>query len=426
MDKFKGAIALESAQFIDSDFAEELLVEFQRLRDVGDFSQAAMKKCKVTALTKLYTDIKLDFIISDKIYNNAYFEIPDMDKNHPWFQQMFIAEKYGIGSGVTLQSIRDSGQKTKMAGVDLRTGRVKGWFKDVKVTIVIAHNFFTDKKWKTENIVGIFGHELGHAFTYFEYFGNITRTSTLIDQASRTVMDPGYSSEQKVKLLKEVERQLGTEELGLEKTVNLPGSKAKTKVQEVLITQDVFRNTRTESSTPFYDARNVEQLADQFCVIHGMGRWQAEALSTLYKSQYDSSTLNALSFFMIEIIKLTVFLAATVLNPILVLVYGFTFFPTAQWYDKPRDRIVFLKRQMIANLRSTDDKVLKAKLTADINAVDQMLEQYNKYPTIFDLYCNFLNPVGRRMFKEEKFRKQIEDAINNDLHVKAAELEMLK
>ena len=111
MDKFKGAIALESAQFIDSDFAEELLVEFQRLRDVGDFSQAAMKKCKVTALTKLYTDIKLDFIISDKIYNNAYFEIPDMDKNHPWFQQMFIAEKYGIGSGVTLQSIRDSSQK---------------------------------------------------------------------------------------------------------------------------------------------------------------------------------------------------------------------------------------------------------------------------------------------------------------------------
>ena len=57
MDKFKGAIALESAQFIDSDFAEELLVEFQRLRDVGDFSKAAMKKCKVTALTKLYTDI---------------------------------------------------------------------------------------------------------------------------------------------------------------------------------------------------------------------------------------------------------------------------------------------------------------------------------------------------------------------------------
>lgn len=426
MDKFKGAIALESAQFIDSDFAEELLAEFQRLRDVGDFSQAAMKKCKVSAITKLYTDIKLEFIVSDKLIDNAYFEIPDMDKNHPWFKQMFLPANHGVGSGVTLQSIRESSQKVKTAGVDLRTGRVKGWFKEITVTVVLAHSFFTDKKWKTENIVGIFGHELGHAYTYFEYFGNIVRTSVLIDQASRTVMDPGYNSEQKLKLLKEVERQMGTEELHLEAAANLPSQKAKNKVQEVLITQDVLNDTRTESSTPFYDARNVEQLADQFCVIHGMGRWQAEALTTLYKGQYDSATLGAASFFVVEIIKLSVFLVASALNPILVLVYGFTFFPAAQWYDKPRDRILHLKRQLIANLRATNDKVLKVKLTNDINAVEQLLEQYNSYPTVFDLYCNYINPVGRRMYKEEKFRKQIEDTINNDLHVKAAELEMIK
>ena len=57
MDKFKGMVALESAQYQGADFGEELLLEIQRLRDIGDYGQVAMKKCKVSALTKLYTDI---------------------------------------------------------------------------------------------------------------------------------------------------------------------------------------------------------------------------------------------------------------------------------------------------------------------------------------------------------------------------------
>ena len=232
MDLFKGQLVFESAQFQSGDFAEELLIELQRLRDVGDYSQAAMKKCKVPALSKLYTDIDVEFIISDKIYNNAYFVLPSMDKNHPFFKQMGLNSGLNGGSAVTLQSIRENGGKVKEAGVDLATGRVKGFFKQVKVTIVMAHNFFTDKEWKTEHAVAIFLHELGHAFTYFEYFGNIVRRSTLIDQASKTVMDPGYNSETKVKLLKEVERQLGTEKLEPEKLINLPSDKAKAKVEE--------------------------------------------------------------------------------------------------------------------------------------------------------------------------------------------------
>ena len=89
MDLFKGQVAFESAQFQSGDFAEELLIEMQRLRDIGDFSQAAMKKCKVTALTKLYTDMDVEFVISDQIRSNAHFILPAMDKNHPFFRQLF-------------------------------------------------------------------------------------------------------------------------------------------------------------------------------------------------------------------------------------------------------------------------------------------------------------------------------------------------
>lgn len=425
MGLFKGALSLESAQFLDTDFAEELLNELQRLRDVGDFGQAAMKKCKVTAITKLYTDIKLQFVISDQISNNAYFVLPHMDKNHPFFKQMGFSSD-SASSSTTLQSIRESASKCKEAGVDLRTGRVKGFFKEIPVTIVMAHNFFTNKDWKTTDIVGIFAHELGHAFTYFEYFGNIVRRSTLVDQASKAVMDPSYNSEEKKKLLVEVEKQLGIEPITSDKFINLPSTKAKTNVEQVLITDDVFSNTRTESSTPFYDARNVEQLADQFCVIHGIGRWQTEALAKLYKKYRVPEAVSSLEFFIIEIVKLTLFLFVTYSNPLFVLIYGLTFVPASQIYDKPKERMIFIKRQMISHLKTTNDKFIKAKLTDDIRAVEELIDQMTKRSTIFELYCNYLNPVGRRMYKEEQFRKNIEVAINNDIFYKAAELEMMK
>jgi len=422
MDKFNGMVALESAQFQGDEFAEELLKEMQRLRDLGDFSQAAMKKCKVSALTKLYTDIDVQFVVSDKIHNNAYFIIPHLDKNHPFLKQMGM-EDWG-DSGVSLQSIRESTAKCKEAGVDLRSGRVKGYFKQVKITIVLAHNLFTDKKYKTEHICGIYAHELGHAFTYFEYFGNIIRRSILIDQAAKTVMDNTYNSESKVKLLQEVEKQLGTQNLQLEKTINLPSNKAKVRVEQVLITDDLFNHTRTESSTPYYDARNIEQLADQFCVIHGMGRWQAEALTVIYKHYRDPSVISATEFVIVELVKVTLFVLMSFLNPFLVLLYGLTFIPMPEWYDKPKQRIESLKRQMISILKNCKDPLVKEKLLADVQAMEQLLEEYNHRSGIFELYLNHLNPVGRRMYKEENFRKQIESYLNNDLFYKAAEFEV--
>lgn len=422
MDKFSGMVALESAQFQGAEFAEELLVEMQRLRDLGDYSQAAMKKCKVSALTRLYTDIDVQFVVSDKIHNNAYFIIPHLDKNHPFLKQMGM-EEWG-DSGVSLQSIRESSSKCKEAGVDLRTGRVKGYFKNVKITIVLAHNLFTDKKYKTEHLCGIYAHELGHAFTYFEYFGNIVRRSILIDQAAKTVMDEGYNSESKVKLLQEVEKQLGTQNLQLEKTINLPSNKAKVRIEQVLITDDLFNHTRTESSTPYYDARNIEQLADQFCVIHGMGKWQAEALTVIYKHYRDPSVISATEFVIVELVKVALFVLMSFLNPFLVLLYGLTFIPMPEWYDKPKQRIESLKRQMIGILKHCKDPLVKEKLVADLRAMEQLLEEYNHRSGLFDLYLNHLNPVGRRMYKEEIFRKQIESYLNNDLFLKAAEFEV--
>ena len=422
MDKFGGMVALESAQFQGVEFAEELLVEMQRLRDLGDFSQAATKKCKVSALTKLYTDIDVQFVVSDKIKNNAYFIIPHLDKNHPFLKQMGM-EEWG-DSGVSLQSIRESTAKCKEAGVDLRTGRVKGYFKNVKITIVLAHNLFTDKKYKTEHLCGIYAHELGHAYTYFEYFGNIIRRSILVDQAAKTVMDNTYNSESKVKLLQEVEKQLGTQSLQLEKTINLPANKAKVHVEQVLITDDLFNHTRTESSTPYYDARNIEQLADQFCVLHGMGRWQAEALTVIYKHYRDPSVVSAAEFVVVELIKVTLFVLMSFLNPFLVLLYGLTFIPMPEWYDKPKQRIEQLKRQMISILKFCKDPLVKEKLTADVQALEQLLEEYHQRSGLFDLYLNHLNPVGRRMYKEENFRKLIESYLNNDLFYKAAEFEV--
>lgn len=422
MDKFKGMVALESAQYQGVDFADELLAEMQRLRDIGDYSQAAMKKCKVSAITKLYTDIDVQFVVSDKISNNAYFIIPHLDKNHPFLKHMGM-EVWG-DSGVTLQSIRESVSKSKEAGVDLRTGRVKGYFKNVKITIVLAANLFTDRKYKTQSICGIYAHELGHAFTYFEYFGNIIRRSILVDQASKTVMDSSYNSESKVKLLQEVEKQLGTENLKLEKMINLPSDKAKLKVEQVLITDDLFNHTRTESSTPYYDARNVEQLADQFCVIHGMGLWQAEALTVIYKHYRDPSVISATEFVIIELIKVALFVAVSVMNPFLILLYGLTFIPMPEWYDKPKQRIESLKRQVISNIKLCKDPIVKQKLVEDAEQLEELLVKYNSRRGIFEVYLNHLNPVGRRMYKEENFRKMIEDYLNNDLFLKAAQFEV--
>lgn len=417
----RGNLNLESAYTQSGMLFEDLIEEIEALRRGGDYSQEAMKKCGVARAIKTYTGIDCDFIATEKIGYNAFFTFPLMDKNHPFLRQMGYD---GMGSSaVTLQSLRENSAKASKGWVNLKTGKVGGYFTQVRCSIHVGLVMLSTTKFSVAEVAAVILHELGHAFTYFEYFGNIVRKSWLVDQASQSAVgiEP---PEQKVKVIEEVERQLGIDSVDRTALINTPKQSRNQAVEAVLIAEDLM-NTRTESSTPYYDVRCVEQLADQFVAIHGGSVAQASALSKLFKEKGHIETLSAPEYMAIELLKMVMFSITACLFPVLTILYVFSILPNPKLYDDPKQRIIYLKRHCINALKNCRSDVMKKSLIEDIAAIEALENQLTERNTVFDMLANNLTVVGRKLYKQESFQKKVEEALHNDLYTRAAQFEGL-
>ena len=418
----RGMLNLESAYDQSGVLFEELVEEIRKLRNGGEYTQDAMKKCGVSDALRAYTGMDVDFIVTQNIGYNAYFTFPLMDKNHPFLAQMGYAG-YG-SSAVTLQSIRDDSGRAKKGTVNLKTGKVGGYFTKVKCSIHMGVSLVSSTKFTVEEVAAIILHEAGHAWTYFEYFGNIVRKSWLIDQAAQSSI--GITPpEEKVKVLVEVERQLGLEIIDKTGLLNTPIKNRSQLVESVLISDDIV-NTRTESSAAYYDVRNVEQLADQFVSIHGGSRAQASALLKLTKMQGHIEAMNPAEYVAMEILKVVLHTITFAFFPVITILYAISLLPNPKMYDDPKQRIIYLKRHCINSLKNSRDPERKQALVEDIKAIEKLEQVLTERSTLFQMITNNLTTVGRKLYKQETFKKKVEEALDNDLYTRAASFEGIK
>lgn len=413
MNRYGGFLKMEGYANVSSRLLPSFTEEVARIRKEGDYSQAAMEKAALSDIVFAHTGIRAVFFITENIHRNAFFRLPQLDNNHPFFTQAGFSNWFGSDTGIT-----NLDKTSPLEGtVDVKNYKVGGIFSEIEVSIGMGYQLFKDTKFTNEEIAEILAHEVGHAFDYFRVLGNIVRDSWLISNASKVAISQA-DPEVKKKVLIRTKEQLGIEELDYQDLLQTADVNRKDAVELVLVTNSLIKGT-TQSSTPIYDARTIEQAADAFVAYHGGGRALASALVKLNKEHFTVATRPPVVYMAAELFKTIITLVLLYGAPISTIIWLVAIIPGVKLYDSPEARVETLKQQCVAALRQVKDPDEKAQLTAEIQAIDQSLAELKDRRTFYEAIYDTITPIGRKRYKQEQHQQQIKTLLFNELQSKA-------
>ena len=369
-------------------------------------------KQKLNRLIFKKTGINANVHMDKSFGHFAYVLIPDIDRNHPLFsdaRRTFFESKYG------LEWVKKNGGVIE-GEVNLKKGYVKGDFQKVEFNITLSRLFLTPRFYTAEETAAIILHELGHCFTYFEYLGTHLTTNYVLQHVSRTLMN----TTDKRKRYKVIEE--GSEVLG----VNIDDPEAllyeedEKVIQAVLLTQ-VMKNQQHELGSSSYDLTAWEMLSDQFATRQGAGRALVTALDKLFRSSGYSLSSSTMGYCLNEVFKFLFFVATIPLT--LGIIQFFMLFvvdANDDLYDKPKDRMLRVRRDMIQALKNQDlSREYRKQLDHDIKMMDEVIQNITQRDTLLELYWQTVHPRGRYHANQKAFQQQLERLVHNDLYLKA-------
>ena len=99
-------------------------------------------------------------------------------------------------------------------------------------------------------------------------------------------------------------------------------------------------------------------------------------------------------------------------------------------YDDPKDRLEFIKRQMIEDLKKVrlEDKKQKElikSITGAIEELNRRIDECTDRDTFMQSVWQVITPWGRSREQQEVKQKQLESALNNDIYVNAAKFSQM-
>lgn len=413
MDQFGGYFKMEAYANISSRLLPSFTEEVARIRKEGDYSQGALENASLSEIVAAHTGIKVVFYVTENLGKNALFKLPSLDNNHPFFTQAGFSNWFGGEAGVT-----NLDKNTPLEGsVDIKNYKVSGIFTQIEVSIAIGYALIKDKSYDDAMIAEILAHEVGHAFDYFRLLGNIVRDSWLISNASKVAISQA-APEVKEKVLIRTKEQLGIEELNYQDLLKTADVNRKDAVELVLVTNSLIKGT-TQSKTPLYDARTVEQSADAFVAYHGGGRALAGALVKLNKENNTVATRNAVTYMVCELFKTLVTLFMLYGAPISTIIWLVAIIPGVKLYDSPEARVETLKQQLLGALRQIKDQDEKNRILEEIAAIDIALKELKDRRTFYEAIYDTITPVGRKRYQQEQHQERIKSLLFNDLQAKA-------
>lgn len=412
------------------DMFTELSDTFEGLMQLSIIDQNDINQSQLSKIVRKYTGMDVTFKLHENTYD-AYCHFVEVDKNHAFFHQRNKLICYQTNNYKTT--------KTEAVGaVDLRNGTVSGVFSKFPIKIGIGSMFIVGLEgarspFDADEVAAIMIHELGHAFTTFEYLGKTVMTGLVIGSAVREttgITEP--SARAKVIMQAANNANMHIDEAFIEKTISTHGNNA-----DVILLTEHVKNLNVLSKTNIYDARNCEQIADQFAVKHGAAAKLGAALEKLHKFSYDINYRSTFMYVTLEVMKFVglFFLTAVVassglLGVGLALVILLSCIPADKIYDDPKDRLIFLKRQVIDDLKKLDhqkvkNKELIATLVESIEDLESRIEDVKDRKGWGTAIWDVITPWGRNREQQEAKAKILEESINNDLYTQAAKLATL-
>lgn len=355
-------------------------------------------------------------------------------------------------------------------GIDFETGKVFGSFAENEAIIVIGFGILIpgllSKTITPEEMAEMFLHEVGHIFTGY-YFVDQTKTFNYALRAAMDVMiSPNAKGQRKV-FMEHIADHLQISQA----TASAISENTSPTATRAFLTTNRLRTLQSELNTLMYDATTGEALADNYVVRMGGGVHLVRAVVKLRAigaemeqppskiTQYLTAALRyltaglSITSFPLALVK-GAFLGTGIIFTIAcglawaflayfttMLVVQFTegktrnvnmgsFGETLSAYDNPHVAVQRVREAIIMNLRTgkiTNKR--KEELLKEIYEIDTVLKSLSKNKSSEDSIFFGMMSTSMRMSiqrdKEEDMLRNLESLAQNDLFIRAAELQLL-
>lgn len=383
----------------------------------------------VSKLIKENTNLNVDVLLSSGI-PGAIMVFP-FNRNHVFLPEM-VRDNYYIKDEkkILKESVGLKGS------VDLKAGKVEGIFSTYKHTLYLDLSLLLLKLNLTaDQVTAIVMHELGHAFTYYEYANRLAQTNELLAQLAFDLHNGDNSPEKREFIFKDLGATL---QLSNEEVTDLYNSNDKyilsSKIHKLYI-REVGKMSRIAK----YDQTNSEALADNFAVRQGYAKELVTALDVLYKgSPYESSLAFALfwaSELIFDFIIIPAFIVALISTGMVAAaaVYALGFIAAYiisgsvsfkdMTYDEIKQRYNRIRLGAIAALKNTDLKKDQVKDILDqLDVIESIMDDTKAYIPIKEHVMNLLNPFSWRVNNEISKQQNLEEMGSNQLFIHSSKL----
>lgn len=402
----KPVISFESIKRQSDDFFIQLTAAIKSLRKDGTMSTSAIKKSHIAQVIKQYTGLNVIVYIRPGLNAAAYS--PYLTPNHVF-----------VRGSSTMSRILDV-TKIEMAGtIDVENARVTGSFAEVGSEVVIGMDLFRPSLFTDDEIASIVLHEIGHIFTCWQFMSTMAYGALVINQTINNIfLTDNYQT-------KKLCIRAAEEVLGMEKEENIEDWVDTSKENiEIIFNTRFVRSLRTRSTTSYYDVRNCEQIADTFAAKHGAAVSFARATHKLNKLHGSYGKENAFAHILSQTASLV-----KVIRPFSGISLSDIIYTLDQpnRYDDPKDRIAFIKFQLIDDLKHipAGNKQLRTDMLASIDDIDKLLKTINERKSIFNAIHETFTVFGKVMSNQRKDIKKLESMLYNDLFLQSAKLKNL-
>lgn len=415
-------VSVESAMmsYQDGSLFRELTEAVRFLRTDGTYTTKVIEESGIMNRIFHRTGMKINVVIDKKLGHGAYMLLPLMDKNHPFISEAYREWNTSRESSAWLKGLAEKGT------IDYKTGKVGGIFSKIPIDIKLGLNLFTEDFLHAEEIAAVLLHELGHGRTYFIHLGTTVISALHAGAAAREVI--GTSDiEQRVKIISETERALGTEIPNREEIARMNAKQSADGLQMVIISH-VAEKQRSETGHRIYEMRACEQIADEFAAKHGAGRSLVTALDKMGRlhGTDSSSYRNSILHVLLETCKGILFLLGMVFGGPSGLSFSLLCRllltnPLARGYDKPEARAALIRQRIVAEMKDTSLDADKVRaLRDDVAAIDAVMVDVKDKSSLAELFWENYMAEGQSAAKQVAFNKRLETLLYNDLFSEAA------
>lgn len=419
--------SLELMSFQNDDFGDKLVKAIDRLRLEGSYGSKSIIDSGIEKLIKDRFGLDINFNVIRSNFIKAAVESPPLSKEHP-FDQIFSANYLDNSMGRLISNIGD--KANRIGSVSLKTGRLTGIFTSINHHMVVSDSVFSSGLFSSREIAAIILHEIGHPITYYYFLLNTVMGSFITAYIANAANKAKDDKERKVIFTKGA-RVLGIDGVAIEPLLtNTPEQNANT--LQTLFINNTYNELRSETGAALYEAKVCEQLADMFAVKMGFGVELATGLEKIHRGSTPKTpkaylfALKAISEVTLRTLQMASF---GLLTPMIQMsLMSKPFDDLVSPYDNSKDRITYLKRHLIQELKNTNEvsPEFTKQLISDIEKIQTVINKVEPYESVVNYLQKKLLPFGRRVKSEQDLQKDIEGLIYNDVFVQAAKLGAMK